>query len=607
MGSIPSPRSIIETDLLVVGAGPAGASLSCFLARYGLKGIMISAAPGTADTPRAHLTNMSALEALRDIGLEDECYRLGKQGAQIRHYRWCETMAGEEYARIYSWGNDPRRKGDYEAASPCPGLLDLPQSLMEPILVKFATDYGFNVRFNTEFISFTRDITSGRVISVVRDTLTGSEYCISSKYLFGADGGRSPVAEQAGLPFNRLPGGGTAYNVLVRCDLEHLMKHRPGNLHWNLRLKRDDPWMINMRMVKPWYEWMAVAFPKDPFQKAQEWSVEEWKAALQDLIGDPEAEIEILGMSKWQINEAFAEEYSSENVFCLGDAVHRHPPVNGLGSNTCIGDAFNLAWKVNLVLKGIASPALLESYSVERQPVGAEVVRLSNAHLRRHVGIWQALGMQPQPGKTMEERTAGLKLLKEESEAGRASRKHFQELVKYMYHETHALGLEMGHKYFSQAIVDTDEPEPWMPPGREADDAVLYYEPCSFPGRRLPHIWLGQEIPTKMVSTHDLAGKGDFCLFTGNGGQAWKEAAESVNKQLGLPIRAVSIGAQQDWVDVYFEWAEKSGIEEDGALLVRPDLFCAWRSQRCPGSAEECTAKLGQVMRSILGWNAASM
>lgn len=95
MGSIGS-GDVVETDLLIVGTGPAGASLACFLARYGLKGIMICDAPSTTKIPRAHLTNLSTLDALRDIGLQDECYNLGQQGAQLQHYRWCETMAGEE-------------------------------------------------------------------------------------------------------------------------------------------------------------------------------------------------------------------------------------------------------------------------------------------------------------------------------------------------------------------------------------------------------------------------------------------------------------------------------------------------------------------------------
>ena len=122
-----SAPSYIETDLLIIGAGPAGASLACFLASHGLTGIMISGAPGTSDTPRAHITNMAALECLRDIGLEEECLKVATPHEYLEHTRWCHSMTGEEWARIHSWGHDPERHGDYHKASPCQHV-DLPQT-----------------------------------------------------------------------------------------------------------------------------------------------------------------------------------------------------------------------------------------------------------------------------------------------------------------------------------------------------------------------------------------------------------------------------------------------------------------------------------------------
>ncbi|CAK4034850.1 2,4-dichlorophenol 6-monooxygenase [Lecanosticta acicola] len=594
----PHTTGEIDVDLLIIGAGPAGSSLAAFLANYGLEnstGLIISAAPGTADTPRAHLTNLSTLDAMRDLGVVDECYRLGRQGLHTKHYRWCETLAEEEYARIYSWGNDPARKGDYDAASPNPGLLDLPQSLLEPILVREATAQpggAFKILFNTQLVRFEK-LQDGRYRAVVKDCLRVIEYGIICRFLFGADGGRSVVATQLqlpGLPTERKAAeGAPAWNVLIRSDIGHLMQNREGNLHWNLRLKRDDGWMINTRMVKPWFEWLAVSLPKDPSQPGQQWTVEQWKDAWRDMVGDPTIPVEVLSTSKWNVNETCAERYSEDNVFCLGDAVHRHPPVNGLGSNTCVGDAFNLAWKVNLVLKGIASSSLLETYTLERQPVGADVVRMSNKHLRYHMVIWQIVGMQP-PGKSFEERTAGLNILKEESARGREKRKALQEMCLKLDHETHALGLEMGQKYFSPGIYDADEPESWTAPGKEAEDPILYYEPCTYPGRRLPHAWIGDNPPTKLTSMLDLAGKGKFTIFTGIGGSKWKQAATEVGKELGIHIKSFSIGAGQDFEDIYWTWAKRRGVEEDGVVLVRPDLFCAWRYQGCFDCQEECTA-----------------
>src|SRR6266403_3693927 len=109
----------VETDVLVVGAGPAGASSAVFLGKHGIANIVISRHRSTAITPRAHITNQRTMEALRDAGLERECMASASPASFIENSFWLRTIAGEELARAYAWGNDPLRKGDYEAASPC--------------------------------------------------------------------------------------------------------------------------------------------------------------------------------------------------------------------------------------------------------------------------------------------------------------------------------------------------------------------------------------------------------------------------------------------------------------------------------------------------------
>ncbi|KAL1967728.1 hypothetical protein VTN77DRAFT_2985 [Rasamsonia byssochlamydoides] len=100
-------------------------------------------------------------------------------------------------------------------------------------------------------------------------------------------------------------------------------------------------WMGIVRMVKPWHEWMFIMVPNRDCDPQIQPSKEEYLKRVKDFIGD-DTPAEILDISKWFINEIVAEKYSQGNIFCLGDAVHRHPPMNGLGSNTCIQDAFNL-------------------------------------------------------------------------------------------------------------------------------------------------------------------------------------------------------------------------------------------------------------------------
>lgn len=237
-------------------------------------------------------------------------------------------MSGDEYARIYSWGNDPRRKvlrskpastllmrqGDYELASPCTPM-DLPQTLLEPVLVRHATSNGFTARFDTTLVSFAEN-DSGRIVATVRDNLSKQEYRIRTKYLFGADGGRSQVVKQLNPPFDTKPGQGLAINVLVKADLSHLAEHREGNLHWVMQPDREHlefAWMAIVRMVKPWNEWMFILFPTREFDTSVNPSTEEYLRTVKAMIGD-DTPAEILDVSKWFVNETVAEWYSQGNM-----------------------------------------------------------------------------------------------------------------------------------------------------------------------------------------------------------------------------------------------------------------------------------------------------
>ena len=145
---------------------------------------------------------------------------------------------------------------------------------------------------------------------------------------------------------------------------------------------------------------MFILFPK-PEIEFKEPTHEQYYQRCKDIVGRDDLPLEILNISKWNINEIVAEHYSDGNVFCLGDAVHRHPPFNGLGSNTCVQDAFNLAWKIKYVAQGLASPSILESFSHERQPVGLGVITRANQGIRDHVPVWKEMGLMEE---TVEER-----------------------------------------------------------------------------------------------------------------------------------------------------------------------------------------------------------
>lgn len=271
--------------------------------------------------------------------------------------------------------------------------------------------------------------------------------------------------------------------------------------------------------------------------------------------------------------------------------MHRHPPFNGLGSNTCIQDAYNLAWKLARVVKGEAGASLLNSYSVERQPVGVDVVTRANQGFRDHFAVWESLGMTLD---ATPERVKAFRELGAATPEGELRRQSFRDAIAGTAREFHAVGWEMNQRYVSGAVYleDGASPRPPLP-----DDPVLYHKITTYPGSRLPHAWLNTRIPRERFSTIDIVGHGNFTLLTGVSGEKWRTAAQIAAKSLSITLPVYSIGWGQDYEDVYFDWSRRREVRDDGCILVRPDRYVAWRSM---GTLDDCNSKLVAVLKSIL-------
>lgn len=273
----------------------------------------------------------------------------------------------------------------------------------------------------------------------------------------------------------------------------------------------------------------------------------------------------------------------------MGDAVHRHPPSNGLGSNTSIQDAFNLAWKLALVLKGSATPALLESYDLERAPIGKQIVDRANKSIEEFGPIFHALGLLSTTH--VETMLANMEARKQATDEGQQRRKALRDAIAHKVYEFDAHGVETNHRYESPAVVTDGAVRPSF-----SEDPELIYQPSSFPGSRVPHAWLMKGVTR--VSTLDLVGHGQFTLLTGIGGEGWRQAAQDASDPATLTIRVVTIGPEQDWEDPFGDWARASEISDAGAILVRPDQVVAWRTSDLPPNP---SAELARVMRAIRG------
>lgn len=242
-------------------------------------------------------------------------------------------------------------------------------------------------------------------------------------------------------------------------------------------------------------------------------------------------------------------------------------------------------------MKGQASRSLLDSYNLERQPVGKTIITRANQGLREHGPVWEALGMTD---SSVDVRRKLFAELSQATPEGAQRRARFRAAIEQTSHEFHGLGIEMNQRYESSAVFLEDE-QSRLPLSADSD---LGYEITTYPGSRLPHAWLNARIPGKQFSTQDLAGHGAFCLFTGIGGEKWKEAVSKVGEALKIEIKAYSIGWQQDYEDVYFDWEKRREVSEDGCVLIRPDRFVAWRSMKMVDAPEE---KLLSVLKAVLG------
>ena len=378
-------------------------------------------------------------------------------------------------------------------------------------------------------------------------------------------------------------------NVVFEADLAHLVAHRPGVLYWIIQPSGGVSNSV-LRMVRPWDKWLAT-YGFDMDKRPETLTDEMCREIVGELIGDPTIPIEIESKSLWTINDMYALENTRGRVFCMGDAVHRHPPFNGLGSNTSIQDAYNLCWKLALVLKDKAAPSLLESYQTERVPVGRQIVKRAMKSGMELLPVYQILGAVP--GRSEAEVNASIAARAEPTDEAAKQRATLREALDLTKYDFDAHGVEMNQRYASAAIVPDGSPDPGF-----TRDAELYYEPSSRPGAHVPHAWLADR-QGHQISTLDLCGNGAFSLLTGiGGGGAWEEAAKAVEDAYGVIINVHVIGPRCAYDDTYGDWAAQREVSEAGAVLVRPDQFVAWRAQDISASAAN---DLVEAMGRILG------
>ncbi|MGW9029416.1 FAD-dependent monooxygenase [Streptomyces sp. NPDC055722] len=573
-----SEKIDVHVPVLIIGGGGAGLTSSILLSRLGVSSLLVTRYPETTKVPRGHILNQRSMEIFTDMGVAPEIRAKSTPPENMRGVAWYSGLAGggpeDGHGRLLgfveAWGagyTDP----DYIAASP-EAIANLNLLHTEPLLRAHAESYpGATVRFHHELVGLEQD--ADGVTSTVLNRDTGETYTVRSSYLLGADAGRT-VGKLAGAEV-------TLYERLRKLVSLHLSvdlsQHFPSDdsiLTWIFNPEYPDHLDFGAVLLplgpERWgrhsEEWL-LAVSRPDLDGSQPEKMLQWAS---EALGLPDLHPEVLGVSEWHLERFLLDDFRVGRVFLLGDAAHRLPPSGGLGLNSAVQDAYNLCWKLAAVLAGRAGDGLLDTYNAERRPVNKTNIETATRSVGNQIRMASSLGVSPD--KSVEENWAALRLFWEDDLPGAEERRHeFNQWLGDSTLEYHQHNVDFGYIYDSAAIVGDGTPTPVSP------DTVRLYQPSSRPGHPLPHAWV--ERSGQRLALRSLIHGGHFALIVGENGQAWVEAADKIAQEREIPLRTARVGlGEVDLVDVRLAWQRNRAISPQGALLVRPDGYIAFRS-----------------------------
>jgi putative polyketide hydroxylase len=533
-----------ETPVLIVGGGPTGLAASLTLSHLGVPSMLVNKYPGTLAHPKAVGIMQRTAELLRLWGAEAEVRRRGVPREFCNRMVWTTTLSGEELGRTDTVEPDDRAP---EPQSPVTALR-CPQNITESALRDRAQSHDVaDLRYGYEMTAFEQDDDGVTATIVARDG--GETSTVRAEYLIAADGNDSTVRTTCGIGRTGDADMGHFVNIFHRAPLGPLVRDRPG---WSyavitpdvtgafVTINGDDVWLFHVNLTAG--------------ETVDDFTEQRCVDTIRDAAGVDELDVEVISVKSWIMGAELSTAFRDRRVLLTGDAAHRTTPDGGVGMNTGLHSAHNLAWKLGAVVAGWAGPELLDTYETERRAVAETNVAYS---ARRGGGMI----------KMVEAVRAGdLDTVR----VGIASRP-----------AGGRQGMDLGFRYEEGAVASDGTTPPAVA------DPMAEYVQNGCPGGRAPHLWVQRD--GQRVSTLDVFGAG-FVLLTGAGGAAWRAPAEQAGAPRRVPIEVLSVGEAADLRAPAGRFEALYGVDPDGAVLVRPDGFVGWRAQRAGDAPADALA-----------------
>lgn len=516
---------LARTQVLIAGAGPVGLVLALDLGRRGVRCTVVEKNETSIQLPKMERCNARTMEIFRRLGIAERVRAAGLFADAPMDVFLALSMNDPVPLCHLPYPSPAAAKAQIAARNdggPLEPYQLISQYTLEPLLRSIVEELpSVTVRFGCELVEFAQEDDG---VSAVLQTADGRTERVRTTYLVGCDGGASTVRKQLGI---KLEGRGAIRKLrqalFFAPELYERIPMGRGR-HYHLAVPPLFPFIILQDSAKHWTLHAAAATDA------------EMETLFRESVAMP-IEIAMLSVNEWTQHLLCAQRYRDRNAFIAGDAAHLVIPTGGLGMNTGVGDAIDLSWKLAAALDGWGGPGLLDAYDAERRPIGLRNVKASGEAMEGRLG-WRA-------AETLDE----------------MARRFDAEQRKV----TEILGIECGYRYVASPLI-CDEPG-----GPDPDNRA--YVPTTWPGFRLPHVWLDDG-----TALHDRLGGGYTLLRLG------RTAADT--RVLASELRA--LGAPLDVVDVPDAAArELYGFD---LILVRPDLHVAWRANAAPRDAAAIAA-----------------